>query len=62
VNRIHVKYPEIPIKTVYGTVWNLETRVPKEVYKLARGPFRHVSFREKEISEGGQKPSAEVER
>jgi len=33
----------------------------KRGLKPARGPFRHVSFREKEISEGGQIPSAEVE-
>jgi hypothetical protein len=61
VKEIHKKYPRIPIKTIDGTVWNLEARVQNEVYKPARGLFRHVSFREKEINKEEQKPSAEVE-
>ena len=61
VRKIHEELPEIPINTIQGTVWNLETRVQNQVYKPARGLFRHVSFREKEISEEEQKPSAEVE-
>jgi len=61
VKRIHDECPEIPINTIHGTVWNLETRVQNEVYKPARGLFRHVSFREKETSEEEQKPSTEAE-
>ena len=62
VRKISQEFPEFPIKTIYGTVWNLETRVPKEVYKPARGLFRHVEFREEEISEEEQKPPLEIER
>lgn len=51
VKKINKEFSEIPVKTIYGTVWNLETRVPGEVYKPARGLFRHLTFREKEISE-----------
>jgi hypothetical protein len=58
---LHEEDPEIPINTIHGTVWNLEAQLPNEVYKPARGLFRHVSFREKEISEEEQKLSAEVE-
>jgi len=61
VRKINEEYPEIPINTIHGSVWDLESRVPKEVYKPARGLFRHVSFREKERSEEEQKPLAEVE-
>jgi len=61
VRKIHEEYSEIPINTIHGTVWNLETRVQNEVYKPARGLFRHVLFREKEITEQEQKPSPEVE-
>jgi len=28
VRKIHEEYSEIPINTIHGTVWNLETRVP----------------------------------
>jgi len=62
VRKISQEFPEIPIKTIYGTIWNLETRVPNEIYKPARGLFRHVEFREKEISEEEQKTSLEIEK
>jgi hypothetical protein len=61
VRKIQEEHPEIPSNTIRGTVWNLETQVPNEVYKPARGLFRHVSFKDKEISEEEQKPSAELE-
>jgi hypothetical protein len=50
VRKISQEFPEIPVNTIHGTVWNLETRVPNEVYKPARGLFRHVEFKEREIS------------
>ena len=62
VRKIHDEFPEIPVNTIHGTVWNLETRVPKEVYKPARGLFRHITFREKEIREEEQKPPLEIEK
>jgi len=42
IRRIHEEFPEIPVNTIHGTIWNLDTRVPDEVYKPARGLFRHV--------------------
>jgi len=62
VRKISQEFPEIPVNTIHGTVWNLETRVPNEVYKPARGLFRHVEFREEEISEEEQKPPLEIEK
>jgi len=62
VKKISQEFPEIPVNTIHGTVWNLETRVPNEVYKPARGLFRHVEFKEEEISEEGRKPPLETEK
>ncbi len=53
--KIHEEFAEIPINTIHGTVWNLETRVPNEVYKRVRGLFRHVQFKEKEVGEEERK-------
>jgi hypothetical protein len=61
VRKIQEEYPDIPINTIHGTVWNLDTRVPNEIYKPARGLFRHLSFSEKEISEEEQRPFEEIE-
>jgi hypothetical protein len=49
VNSIQGAFPEIPVNTVHGSIWDLDTRLPNEVYKPARGIFRHVSFREEVI-------------
>lgn len=61
VRKIEEELPHIPVNTIHGNVWNLEARLPVEVYKPARGVFRHVAFREEEAREE-QKPPAEVER
>ena len=53
--RIHEQLPEIPVNTIHGTIWNLETRVPHEVYKPARGVFRHIKYREEELCEEGDR-------
>ena len=62
VRTIHDIFPEIPVNTIHGTVWNLDTRIPKEVYKAARGIFRHITFREKEIIEEERKLPSETEK
>ena len=48
IRKIQEEYPDIPVNTIHGTIWNLETQVPNEVYKPARGLFRHVMFKEEE--------------
>lgn len=50
VNMIHDSFPDIPVNTIHGTVWNLDVTIPREVYKADRGLFRHVSFRETQIT------------
>lgn len=50
VRRISQEFPDIPVNTIHGTVWDLDKRLPNEVYKPARGLFRHVNFKEEEIS------------
>lgn len=42
--------PEIPIKTIYSAMWNLDAVKPDEVYKAGRGLFRHVSFKEAQVT------------
>ncbi len=44
VKKIHQELPEILVSTTRGNVFNLHTRIPNEVYKPARGLFRHVTF------------------
>jgi len=51
VRRMHQEFPDTPVNTVHGTVWNLDTRFPKLVYKPARGLFRHTKYREKVVGE-----------
>lgn len=63
VRRIHEQLPEIPVNTIHGTVWNLDTRLPNQVYKAARGVFRDVTFKEEELrKEEELKPSLEIEK
>lgn len=50
VRKISQEFPDIPVNTIHGTVWDLDKRLPNEVYKPARGLFRHVNFKEEEIS------------
>lgn len=49
VRKIQQEFPDIPVNTIHGTIWNLDAREPDKVYKPARGLFRHTSFREREI-------------
>lgn len=50
VNMIHDSFPDIPINTIHGAVWNLDATSPEDVYKADRGLFRHISFREIQIT------------
>ena len=60
--KIQQEFPDISIKTIYGTVWNLETRVSTEVYKPARGLFRHTTFKNAEIVEEKREVPSRVEK
>ena len=54
VRRLHEELPEIPVNTIHGTVWNLDSREPLLFYKPAKGIYRHVEFREADIEEEEQ--------
>lgn len=45
-NEIKRQLPDMPIKTIYSAMWNLDVEKPDEVYKASRGLFRHLSFKE----------------
>jgi len=51
VAKIQREFPDTPINTIHGTVWNLDVRVSTEVYKPARGLFRHTTFKDVEVAE-----------
>lgn len=62
VRKIHAEFSEFPRGTIHGTVWQLDTLVPDEIYKPARGLFRHITFREKEIKEEERELPPKVEK
>lgn len=41
---IQEAFPDIPNKTIYSSMWDLDKTMPNEVYKPARGVFRHIDF------------------
>lgn len=45
IRAIKQEFPEIPENTIHGNIWDLETKFPQEIYKPARGLFKHVSYR-----------------
>ena len=62
VRKMHQEFPDIPVNTIYGAVWDLDIRIPDKVYKASRGLFRHTQFREVEISEAGPEVTIAIER
>jgi hypothetical protein len=63
LKRLQAAFPLVPWNTIQGNTWNLDTISPNEVYKPARGHWRHASFKDlplaeppkMEISRGGRK-------
>ena len=62
VRRIQQEFPDIPINTIHGTIWNLEVRVLEQVYKPARGLFCHTKFRDVQVAEVEHQVPAGIER
>ena len=56
VRQISEAFPEIPINTVHGGVWDLDKRFSDKVYKPARGIFRLTKFKDLEIEEEAKEP------
>jgi len=60
IDLIKESFPDIPSNTIRGTIWNLDVTISNEVYKADRGLFRHISFREAQVS-AAQTASESVE-
>jgi len=50
VKAIKQALPNIPVNTIHETIWNLDQRIPKLVYKPEKGLFRHTKYKNKEIT------------
>lgn len=46
VSQIAEALPDIPKNTVHGNVWKLDTVIPTQVYKPARGIWKSTKYRE----------------
>ena len=46
VQKVHEALPQIPKNTVHGTLWNLDVKLPNQVFKPARGLWLHIKFRD----------------
>ena len=45
VRAIHDAFPDIPVNTIHGSVWDLDKILPEAVCKPSRGLFKLVKFR-----------------
>lgn len=48
MRKIQEELTEMPYNTITGSLWNLDSIRPTEVYKPGRGIFRHTAFKEAE--------------
>lgn len=62
VRNLHSEFPDFPVNTIHGTVWNLEKRKPDQIYKPARGIFRHAIFREEDLQKEEKAAVQEIEK
>lgn len=53
VSRVQEALPDIPLNTIYGNLWSLDSQLPNDVYKPARGLYRLIGFREPQEAEQG---------
>ena len=45
ISQLQAAFPEDPHGTLTGTMWNLDARLPEDVYKPSRGLFRLTRYR-----------------
>lgn len=62
VRKIQKELQNIPVNTIHGTIWNLETRLPDKIHKPGRGLFRHIKFRDEEINETSTESRPKIEK
>lgn len=51
MRELHNMFPDVPLKSIPATLWNLNISRSKEVYKPTRGLFKYRFFGDEEISE-----------
>lgn len=56
VRQINEAFPEIPINTINGGIWDLDKKIPDKVYKPVRGLFRLTKHKDLEIKEETEEP------
>ncbi len=49
VKKIAEAFPEFPVNTIHGSIWDLDTRYPNRVYKPSRGLFRLAKYESAEV-------------
>ncbi len=49
VNRVRESFPDEAYGNLTGSIWNLDTRFPDEIYKPSRGLFRATKFKVDEV-------------
>jgi hypothetical protein len=62
VQHLKEELPDVKLNTIHGTIWNLETRIPQDIYKPARGVYRHIKFKETEPTEVTTVPELPAEK
>ena len=61
MGELHNIFPDVPLKSIPATLWNLNITRSKEVYKPTRGLFKYRFLGEEEISEITQEPPLAVQ-
>jgi len=54
VRNIAENHPHIPVNTIHGNIWDLDTEMPNEIYKPVKGLYRLVKYKDKETTEEKQ--------
>jgi hypothetical protein len=60
VRKLHEIFPEFPINTIFGSLWDFRADLPKEIYQPARGVYRHIKFKKEEITEEERESTPEI--
>jgi hypothetical protein len=51
VARLQNEFPDFPVNTIHGAMWDLNVNMPSDIYKPFRGLYRHVLFQDQPIVE-----------
>ena len=48
LKKVKAELPDMAPNTIHGSLWNLDSLRPSDVYKADRGSFRHLKYKETE--------------